>query len=88
MICFLRCIRRCSLRCFAFTVWRIVGRGGNPVGPGFVSGGVRTRSVFKLSWPSTAEYRMMKLKKRIGADRNRIQKVRRNLKNASMNKQK
>ena len=38
-----------------FTVWRIVGRGENPVGPGTpVSGGVRTRG---LSWPSTAEYR-------------------------------
>jgi len=31
----------------AFTVWRIVGRGENPVGPGTsVSGGVRTRSVY------------------------------------------
>jgi len=52
---------------FAFTVWRIVVRGENPVGPGTsVSGGVRTRSVYalKLSWPSTAEYRMMKLKKK------------------------
>jgi len=34
---------------FAFTVWRIVGRGENPVGPGTpVSGGgdVRTRSLY------------------------------------------
>ena len=31
----------------AFTAWRIVGRGENPVGPGTsVSGGVRTRSVY------------------------------------------
>ena len=29
---------------FVLTVWRIVGRGENPVGP--VSGGVRTRSVY------------------------------------------
>ena len=32
---------------FVFAVWRIVGRGENPVGPGTsVSGGVRTRSVY------------------------------------------
>jgi len=31
----------CSLRCFAFTVWRIVGRGENPVGPGTGRFGVR-----------------------------------------------
>jgi len=41
-----------------------VGRGENPVGPGTsVSGVVRTRSVYLKSWPRTAEYRMMKLKK-------------------------
>jgi len=32
---------------FCFTVWRIVGRGENPVGPGTsVSGGVRTKSLY------------------------------------------
>ena len=54
---------------FVVTVWRIVGRGENPVGPGTsVPGGVRTRSVYlnchgriqndeikkKKKWPSTA----------------------------------
>ena len=56
------CLAFCVVFCVVFTVWRIVGRGENPVGPGTsVPGGVR---VFKLSWPSTAEYRMMKLKKK------------------------
>ena len=65
--CFLLCFLRCFLRCFCVTVWRIVGRGENPVGPGTsVSGGVNQdkECALKLSWPSTAEYRMMKLKKK------------------------
>jgi len=39
---------RCFLRFFfALTLWRLVGRGENPVGPGTsVPGGVRTRSVY------------------------------------------
>ena len=67
VFCFAFCVAFCVAFyvVFAFTVWRIVGRGENPAGPGTsVSGGVRKRSVFKLSWPSTAEYRMMKLKKK------------------------
>jgi len=44
-----------------FRAWPIVGRGEN--GHFVVRGGHDKECVPKLSWPSTAEYRMMKLKK-------------------------
>jgi len=40
-----------------FVFWRIVGRGENPS----VRGAQDKECVLKLSWPSTAECRMMKL---------------------------
>jgi len=50
----------CFLRYFVFTVWGIVGRGVNPSDVRRVP---YKECVLKLSWPSTAEYKMIKLKK-------------------------
>ena len=64
-----------SISSFFIRFWRFIQNGDireqepsgerrTPVGPGTsVSGGVGTREcVLKLSWPSTAEYRMMRYK--------------------------
>jgi len=54
----------CFCVAFAFTIWRVVGEeeppsGGAPRCPV----GQDKECVLKLSWPSTAEHRMMKSKK-------------------------
>jgi len=64
MICFLLCFLRCYLRCFGVYSLADSGERRKPRRTGHF--GVlegQDKSVLKLSWPSTAEYRMMKLKK-------------------------
>jgi len=61
MMCFLRCF----LRCFCVYSLADSGERRKPRRTGHF--GVRGQDkgcVLKLSWPSTAEYRMMKLKKK------------------------
>jgi len=62
------CFPRCFLRCFCVYSLADSGERRNSVGPGTsVSGGgdQDKECVLNLSWPSTAEYRMMKFKKKI-----------------------
>jgi len=62
MMCFLRCF----LRCFCVYSLADSGERRKPRRTGHfgVRGGQDKEGVLKLSWPSTAEHRMMKLKKK------------------------
>ena len=63
LLCFLRCFLRCFL-CFYSLADSGERRKPRRTGHSGVRGGQDKEFVFKLSWPSTAEYRMMKLKKK------------------------
>ena len=60
------CFLRCFLRCFCVYSLADSGERRKPRRTGHfgVRGGQDKECVLKLSWPSMAEYRMMKLKKK------------------------
>jgi len=65
-MCFLLCFLRYFLLCFCFYSLADSGERRKPhrTGHSGARGGQDKGFVLKLSWPSTAEYRMMKLKKK------------------------
>ena len=66
VFCFAFCFVVCVFL-FAFTVWRIVGRGENPVGPGTpVSGGVRTRGLYLTVMAEHGRIQNDEIKKKSG----------------------
>ena len=63
-MCFLPCFLRCFLRCFYSLADSGERRKPRRTGHFGARGGQDKECVFKQSWPSTAEYRMMKFKKK------------------------